>query len=68
MGHHITEEGRFLSDKYPEIGPDKILLSFKDPEAKRALMILAEDYDKKDADLSDDIRTRLKSLEEENNG
>lgn len=60
MGHHIDSEGRFQSDKYPDLAPDKIVLSFKDPAARKALVILAADYEKIDPDLSNDILTRIR--------
>ena len=62
MGHHINEEGRFQSDKYPDLDPDKIVLSFKDPNAHGALRNLAYHYDKTDPELADDIRLRLRTI------
>ena len=62
MGHHINSEGRFQSDKYPDLPPDKIVLSFKDPRARNALIALAADYQTTDPDLSDDIAMRMWSL------
>ncbi len=64
MGHHIDEHGRFQSDKYPELAPDKIIVSFKDPRAHHALLELADGYQSTDPEFSDDIRTRLKSIAE----
>lgn len=61
MGHHIDKEGRFQSDKYPDLPPDKIVLSFKDPRARTALYALAECYEAADPELSADIRTRLRA-------
>ena len=62
MGHHIDSEGRFQSDKYPDLPPDKIVLSFKDPRARNALMALVEAYYDADPELADDVVTRLGSL------
>ncbi len=62
MGHHIDAEGRFQSDKHPELPPDRIRLSFLRPESQRALWALADDYEEVDAELSSDIRQRLRSL------
>jgi len=59
MGHHINDKGEFQSDKYPEIGPDKIVLSFKDPLARTALYQLAVSYERTDPELADDIWERL---------
>lgn len=66
MGHHIDSEGRFQSDKYPDLPPDKIVLSFKDLAARRALL----DYCNrtKDRELADDINFRLKAFDKEDRG
>lgn len=61
MGHHIDSEGRFRSDKYPDLPPDKIILSFKDPKARIALIVYAaatEDYE-----LGEDIEQRILAIE-----
>ena len=60
MGHHINKEGQFQSDKYPDLKPDKIVLSFHDKVAREALRVyclLTED-----TELKYDIRQRLLSL------
>ena len=62
MGHHIDSQDRFQSDKNPELPPDKIILSFKDPAAKKALEIFASVTD--DKELANDILYRLRSLAE----
>ena len=62
MGHHIDDQGRFQSDKYPELPPDKIVLSFNDTRARRALAVLATDYESTDRELTDDVRSRLSTL------
>jgi len=62
MGHHINEKGEFQSDKHPELPPDRIRLNFLNPRSKRALLMLADDYESIDPELSEDIRTRIKSL------
>ena len=62
MGHHIDSEGRFQSDRYPDLGPDKIVVSFRHPQARRALSVLADDYAETDPGLAEDIRARLRSL------
>lgn len=60
MDHtHIDVQGRFQSDKYPELPPDTIRLSFKDQRARRALAVLANDYESFDPQLSEDVRTRI---------
>lgn len=62
MGHHIDEQGRFQSDRHPDLQPDKIIVSFKHPEAWPALAALAESYEQRDPELAEDIRARLRSL------
>lgn len=62
MGHHIDSEGRFQSDKYPDLGPDKIIVSFRHPQARRALAALASDYSVLDPELAADIRARLETI------
>ena len=61
MGHHINEKGEFQSDKYPDLPPDKIILSFRDPMARLALRTFV--IYTSDKELADDIKTRLNSLE-----
>ncbi len=61
MGHHIDSEGRFQSDKFPDLAPDKIVLSFKDRAARSALWFFAAAT--QDQELAEDIRTRLWDLE-----
>jgi len=64
MGHHINEKGQFQSDKYPDLPPDKIILSFNDPVAREALRLYSKMT--KDRELADDILERLKTLFKEN--
>ena len=63
MAHHIDKEGRFQSDKYPDLPPDKIVISFKDPRALRGLRVIAEDYLDTDPELTADITERLKTIQ-----
>ena len=62
IGHHIDDEGRFQSDKHPELPPDRIRVNFTNPRSQRALWALAEDYEDKDPELSADIKARLLDL------
>ena len=62
MGHHIDDQGRFQSDRHPDLAPDKIVLSFKDPRARHALMALATAYMVADPGLAEDISRRLLSI------
>jgi len=60
MGHHINSDGQFQSDKYPELPPDKMVLSFKDKHARYCLLMYAK-YTS-DKELAEDIRTRYNSI------
>ncbi len=62
MGHHIDDDGRFQSDKHPELPPDRIRLSFEREASQRALWVLSEDYASIDPGLAEDIQSRLLSL------
>lgn len=62
MGHHLNEKGQFQSDKYPDLPPDKMILSFKDPAARKALRVYAEHTE--DKELAEDILERLQTIEE----
>ena len=62
---HINDKGEFQSDRYPDLPPDKIVLSFKNPKARRALRLLASLYQRRDPQLSKDIETRLRTIKEQ---
>ena len=63
MGNHIDSQGRFKSDKYPDLEPDKLLLSFNDPLTRRALRTLVVDYWEVDPDFARDIQERLQTID-----
>ena len=60
MGHNINSEGQFQSDKYPDLPPDKIILSFKDPVAREALNVYAKNTKVKK--LAEDILACIQSI------
>lgn len=62
MAHHINADGQFQSDRHPDLPPDKIVLSFKDPLAWAALSVVAAAYEIKDPELSADIRARVEQI------
>jgi hypothetical protein len=62
MGHHIDAEGRFQSDKYPALGPDKVVISLKDPRTHTGLLLIANNYKNKDAEFADDLSRRVHEL------
>ncbi len=42
MSRHINAKGQFQSDRHPELPPNKIILSFRDPAARAALLNYAQ--------------------------
>ena len=62
MGHHIASDGRFQSDKHPDLPRDRIRLNLENPLSERALRVLAEDYEETDSELAKDLVTRLDAL------
>ena len=60
MGTHIDSEGRFQSDKYPDLPPDRIVLSFEDEAARQALSVFCQHT--KDKELATDILHRIETL------
>ena len=62
MSHHIDEQGRFQSDKHPDLPPDRIRLSFERKLSHPALAALAEAYEDVDPRLAADIRARLRTV------
>jgi len=62
MGHHIDEEGRFQSDKYPDLGPDKVVIDLTDPEAWAGLQTIAAAYKAKNSGFADDLQVRVQQL------
>ena len=66
VGHHLDEEGRFQSDKYPDLAPDKIVLSLHDPAAFRALAVFIVATD--DRELASDLATRMLAMQELQDG
>ena len=68
MGHHVDSDGNFhsdkyLNDKYPDLNlpPNKILLSFGDPIARKALRLYAELSE--DTELAEDIIQVIEKME-----
>ena len=60
MGHHINKAGQFQSDKYPDLPPDKITLSFDDPYARTVLERYA--HLTLDRELAFDIMQRIATI------
>lgn len=62
MGHHIDEEGRFKSDKHPELAPDKVIIDLTDPKVWEGMLIVARSYQDHDEEFADDLELRLLGL------
>ena len=62
MGHHIDSDGRFQSDRHPDLAPDKIVLSFQDERAHQALERLAWDSLETDEHFAKDVARRLMTI------
>ena len=62
MGHHLTDDGQFKSDRHPDLPAGKIVLSFKDPHAQLGLWVTAMDYRAHDPELSADMVAALANL------
>jgi len=60
MGHHINDKGQFQSDKFPDLAPDKIVLSFKDAAAQLALLEFVSRTE--DRELAKDIFERIQTI------
>lgn len=68
MGHHLTADNHFQSDKPIRIkgtkkkailGVDLLAVSFNHTEAWPALELLADGYDETDSEFAEDIRVAL---------
>ncbi len=59
MGHHLTKQGRFKSDKYPWCPEGYFALSFKDPVAWSAIREYA--LSTQDIELKDDLLIALRN-------
>ena len=57
---HLTDEGKFKSDKYPDCPEGKVPLSTADPMAQDLLLIYAERRRSVDGQFSDDLTEALR--------
>ena len=73
MGHHLTTDNHFQSDKPVRIkgtkkkailGIDLVAISFNHREAWPALEVLAACYDKTDSEFADDIRVAFAAAQQ----
>jgi len=61
MGHHLTKDGDFKSDKYDWCRKGFFALKFSDPEARKAIRRYA--YLTNDRELADDLVVVCKKYE-----
>jgi curli biogenesis system outer membrane secretion channel CsgG len=60
MGSCLTKDNKFVSDKYPQLGENKVVLSFNDPLACVHLMHFAEAHiEHGDKEFGHDLKTAL---------
>jgi hypothetical protein len=62
MGAHINEKGQWQSDKYPSTPADCVPLRVTDKTAQDLLWEYAQRRRKVDAEFSDDLESRLKTV------
>ena len=60
MSYHLNEQDQFQSEQYPDMRPDEIVLSLRDPAAMEALYVYADMTD--DDDLAVPILKRLEAI------
>ncbi len=64
MGHHIDEQGRFKSDKYPDLAPDKVVINLTHPEVWPGLLLIAQAYAERDLEFGEDLKARVLQLQQ----
>lgn len=62
MGHHLTKEGKFKSDKYSWCPEGYFALKFTDPDARQAILFYA--VLTKDNELADDLIKAARNIED----
>ena len=65
MGHHVDDQGRFQSDKHPELAPDKVVIDLTDPKAWDGLMLIAAMYWDHDREFAEDLENRVRQLRDD---
>lgn len=63
MGHHLTKEGRFKSDKYAWCPEGFFALKLTDPVAQKAALNYAENTP--DKELADDLDEAVANIRKE---
>jgi len=66
MGHHLTENGRFKSDKYPWCPEGYFPLKMTDPHAQECILLYADLT--KDTELAEDLRRAVSKQSREQLG
>lgn len=62
MGHHFDAEGRFQSDKYPDLPPDRVAINITDPRTHQGLALIAHALHDDDPEFAEDLLQRLNTL------
>lgn len=63
MGHHLTKENKFKSDKYEWCQEGFLALKFTDPTARLCINMYAVLNKENDHELSEDLVIALKNTE-----
>lgn len=63
MGHHLTPDGQFKSDKYAWCPPGFLALKFTDPLARGLILKYADRIERTDPELAEDIYTAMRNTE-----
>jgi hypothetical protein len=66
MGHHLTDDGDFQSDKHPELPENVFALHFDDQKARDLIREYAHRTD--EDDLREDLLSALEKTEPEGTG
>ena len=61
MGHHLLPDGRFQSDKFPELPPDTVAIKISRKTAP-ILLCLAALYRSEDREFSEDLSARAVAI------
>ena len=59
MGHHLTPDGKFKSDKFPDLPEDYVAIKVSSPKARAGLQYIVRDYMLDDPEFAEDLLTAV---------
>lgn len=62
MGHHLTKDGKFKSDKYDWCPEGFFALKFTDPIARILILKYADKVEHSDPELTNDLRIACQNI------